>query len=118
MQRATERTIEDWPEASKMPPLAFILERTALHPDIEAQSRKLLERDDKPQNWEQLGARNGVSKTEIAQWLEEGKQKQRTSIAELTQDPRCNWRQHGRAFPHTITCSSKHGNLAKRVENA
>lgn len=47
MRTAGERTIAEWPEAHKMPPLQFILERTA-RPVEYRENRALLERPDKP----------------------------------------------------------------------
>lgn len=52
-----------------------------------AETREYLKRDDKPTDWVALGRKNGVTKEEIAQWLEEGKQAQREVIAKLAADP-------------------------------
>lgn len=52
-----------------------------------AETRRLLERDDKPTDWQALGSKNGASREEIARWLEEGKAKQRAHIARLQADP-------------------------------
>lgn len=55
-----------------------------------AETRKYLNRADKPPDWEELGKKSGVTSQDIAKWLEEGKQKQRAHIAELAKDP--EWR--------------------------
>lgn len=52
-----------------------------------AETRRILERDDKPTDWQALGSRNGATREEIARWLEEGKAKQRAHIATLEADP-------------------------------
>lgn len=51
-----------------------------------AETRRLLTRDDKPPDWNELGRKNGITAGEIAQWLEEGKAKQRAHIAKLEAD--------------------------------
>ncbi len=71
----------------------------------EASTREILARPDKPAGWVPLVTdqeagkvahrlvgyvKEPVSKEEIAQWLEEGKQKQRDHIAKLEADP--EWR--------------------------
>lgn len=48
-----------------------------------AETRKLLEREDKPPNWEELGRRNGITAEETARWLAEGKAKQRAHIEKM-----------------------------------
>lgn len=51
MSRAGSKTIEEWTEASKMPPLAFILARiTADTQNV----NMVLMREDKPADWEPL----------------------------------------------------------------
>jgi hypothetical protein len=60
-------------------------------------SQTLLDRPVKPEDSEIPGelrsaaARSGVTKAEIAQWLEEGKAKARARYAELAKDPK--WRE-------------------------
>lgn len=51
-----------------------------------AETRRLLTRNDKPPDWQELGRKNGITADEIAQWLEEGKAKQRAHIAKLEAD--------------------------------
>lgn len=60
----TARTIEDWGEASKMPPLPFILARTAPLNDqrMIANTRRILDRPEKPDGWEP------VTPEEIESW--------------------------------------------------
>jgi hypothetical protein len=73
-----------------MPPLAFILSRAHRQPGDEAEieeTKQITQRADKPADWVELGRKNGVTKEEIAQWLEEGKQKQLAHIAKLKADP-------------------------------
>lgn len=52
-----------------------------------AETRRLLARDDKPPDWEELGRHSGVTPEQTARWLEEGKQKQREHNAQLARDP-------------------------------
>lgn len=58
--------------------------------DPVAETRKVLERDDKPTDWAKLGRNSGVAQSEIDQWIEEGKAKQREHIAKLEGNP--EWR--------------------------
>jgi len=53
LKYAAELTIEEWPEASKMPPLQFILERAGRYspPTVDDASR-ILSRGDKPADWD------------------------------------------------------------------
>lgn len=48
-----------------------------------AETRRLLQRDDKPTDWQALGRTSGVRPEEIAQWLEAGKAAQRAYIDKL-----------------------------------
>lgn len=86
MRIAGQRTIAEWGEASKMPPLAFILDRT-----VEAvqyrEDKQLLNRPDKPEEWEALGRRLGITAAQVQEWLEAGKEAQNEHIAKLEADP-------------------------------
>lgn len=90
LEYACSRTIPEWTESSRMPPIAFILERGYQWRNAADETRKLLARDDKPFDWEGAGRRAGVTPAEIAKWLEEGKAKARARFEELEKDP--NWR--------------------------
>lgn len=61
-----------------------------------AETRRILARDDKPPDWQALGRKAGITPAEIAQWLEDGKAKQRAKIAELEADP--EWRRQAGRF--------------------
>jgi len=88
IRQAATLTIEDWALPCQMPPLPFILARAARQPGDEAPA--ILARDDKPPDWIELGRKNGVTKEEIAQWLEEGKRNRLEHYAKLEADPK--WR--------------------------
>lgn len=104
--RAQYRTIADWTEPSKMPPISFIIERSYREPGDEDGriSTEILARPDKPADWKPIATDSamdklvprGVSHAEVLQWLEEGKQKQRQHIAQLEADPA--WRKMAAQF--------------------
>ncbi len=85
---ATSKTILEWKEPSKMPPPIFILERywNSIQPLTE-ETRKILDRDDKPPDWKELGRKNGVTWEEINGWLEKGRREQLAYYAKLEADP-------------------------------
>ena len=84
IREAGQRTIDEWHEASKMPPVSFILQRAEARTENLPVVRPI-------GDWERLGKRSGVTKEEIARWLEEGKQAQREHVAKLEADPA--WRE-------------------------
>lgn len=91
IQIAASRTIEEWNKASQMPPLAFILERCGPYQEMQSPVMPSFKR---------LAEQQGVTKEEIAQWLEAGKQAQREHNAILEADPQ--WQKmaaHLGAFP-------------------
>lgn len=94
IQTATSRTLEEWSEASKMPPLAFILERTGAADYRE--DRRLLDRDDKPPDWVAIGRRAGISSEQIQEWMDAGKEAQNEHIAKLEADP--EWERMARSL--------------------
>lgn len=56
MQAATDRTIDEWDKANQMPPLPFILARAQMPDPMITKGRQLLERGDKPPDWEPLAS--------------------------------------------------------------
>ncbi len=56
--------------------------------EIAIETQKLLDRPDKPTDWVRMGARIGVTKDEIAQWLQAGKNRALAHFAELEKDPK------------------------------
>ena len=83
MRTAGERTIREWAEPSKMPPLAFILERIVKQPQLEEYSI--------PEDWREVArVKLGVSHEQVQEWLEEGKEAQLEYIAKLEADPEWN----------------------------
>lgn len=78
--QAAQRTIEEWDRPCMMPPLAFILDRTAPRETLINDSPKVF-------GWESAGKRVGFSQSEIAEMLEAGKKAQREHIANLEADP-------------------------------
>jgi hypothetical protein len=85
MSIAGQRSIDEWDKASMMPPLAFILDRTAPIP-VERLTADVLTAG-YSSGIKQLGQRSGFSKAEIADMLEAGKETQNEHIAKLEADP-------------------------------
>lgn len=67
-----------------MPPLAFVLERTAVEPQYPEYRRPSID------DFERLGKRAGVTPEQVQEWLEAGKDAQREHLAKLAADP--EWR--------------------------
>ncbi len=78
IQTATNRTIEEWGKSCQMPTLAYILDRCGAYQEVAITMP----------TFKQLQERHGVSKAEIAEWLEAGKEAQREYYAKLEADPK------------------------------
>jgi hypothetical protein len=95
MSQATTRTIKDWSEASKMPPIFFIVERSYIRNQLEVA-------DDAPRilNPRQLlgSAREKVGHGQVLEWLEAGKITQQEYYAKLAESPEWQalFEQHGK----------------------
>ena len=117
LEEAVRRTIDEWTEASKMPPLSFILDRAiapeSFHPR-KFSSVADIDQDRVPKGWTaeevfrahltqekiRQDARkplprdpkdshlSKVSESDIQRWLEDGKRKQNEHIAKLEADPK------------------------------
>ena len=91
--RATRRTIEEWTEPSKMPPLSYIIARCYLRnsevPPNDAE--EILKRQ-----ITDGASRAKVPHEEVLGWLEEGKIRQQLEYAKLEEDP--EWQAQYDAF--------------------
>lgn len=93
LTQAVDSLIESWSMPHVMPTVAAILEECdvqAQNLQVHSDSRRLLERNDKPPDWETLGKRAGVTPEQVQEWLEAGKEAQREHLAKLAEDP--EWR--------------------------